>query len=235
MKKPCVALVHDYLLDFGGSEQVLLALHDLYPDAPIYTSNLDKKGLGKFSKKFEHIDIRTSWFNALPYATRLISPLRFLLPLIWGSFDLSEYDIIIDSSSWAITRGFKKRKQQVEICYCHTPPRYLYGYDTSRNWKEKWFGFLVGIYASIVNHFMRMYDFNQAQIVDYLIANSANTAKRIKKFWNRDSTVIYPPVDVQKIIDSEVLAKKGEYFLTGGRLVAAKNFGLIIQACKEAN
>lgn len=118
-----VALVHDYLIDFGGAERVLLELHKIYPKAPIYVSILDKKGMGKHWKDFEKAVIITSWFNYLPLASKLISPLRFLIPLVWKSIDLSDFDLIIDSSSWAITRGFKSRKDQVEICYCHTPPR----------------------------------------------------------------------------------------------------------------
>src|SRR5438132_993885 len=112
-----VAITHDYLIDFGGAERVLLALHEIYPQAPIYVSILDKKAMGTFWEKFEKADIKTSWFNALPFKTKLISPFRFLLPFIWHSFDLSNYDLIIDSSSWAITRGFKKNKNQREICY----------------------------------------------------------------------------------------------------------------------
>ena len=105
-----IAITHDYLIDFGGAERVLLALHEIYPEAPIYVSILNKKGLGEHWKEFEKINIKTSWFNHLPFASKLISPLRFLLPLIWRSFGLSGYDLIIDSSSWAITRGFKTRK-----------------------------------------------------------------------------------------------------------------------------
>lgn len=229
-----VAITHDYLIDYGGAEQVLLALHELYPHAPIYVSIVDKKKMGRFWKKFEKLDIKTSWFNDLPFASKIISPLRFLLPWIWSGFNLGKFDLIIDSSSWAITRGFKQRKEQVEICYCHTPPRYLYGFDTSRKWKEKWFGKLIDIYALIVNHFMRMYDFETAQKVDYFIANSVNVQKRIEKFYRRDSEVIYPPVDVESITKSKIKPKEGEYFLTGGRFVAAKNFDLIIKAANTA-
>src|SRR5579859_1788372 len=119
-----VALTHDYLMDFGGAERVLLALHNIYPKAPIYTSLVDKNGIGNAWKYFEGLNIKTSWFNSLPFASKIISPFRFLLPTIWGSFNLSKYDLIIDSSAWAVTRGFKSRKGQIEICYCHTPPRY---------------------------------------------------------------------------------------------------------------
>lgn len=230
-----VALTHDYLIDFGGAERVLLALHEIYPKAPIYVSIFNKAGIGDHWDKFKDAEIKTSWFNSLPFSSKLISPLRFLLPYIWRSFDMSQYDLIIDSSSWAVTRGFKTKDKQIEICYCHTPPRYLYGYDTSRRWKNKWYGSLVSFYSLLVNHFMRMYDFESSQKVDHFIANSENVKKRIEKFYRKDSTVIYPPVAVTEILNSKVKPNDNGYFLTGGRLVAAKNFDLIIDACKKAD
>lgn len=228
-----IAIVHDYLIDFGGAEQVLLALHEIYPKAPIYTLMVDKRGMGKFWEKFSDAKIVTSWFGKIPLASKLISPLRFLLPIIWSSFDFSKYDLVISSASWAITKGFGNSKTK-EICYLHTPPRYLYGYDTSRNWKGKWFSKFVEFYALIVNHFMRMYDFKRAQKVNYFIANSENVGERITKFYRRDYKVIYPPVDVEEIIKSNDKVEKNNYFLTGGRLVASKNFDLIIKACIKA-
>lgn len=228
-----IAIVHDYLIDFGGAEQVLLALHDIYPEAPVYTLILDKSGLGESWKDFEKIKIKTSWFNNLPFSSKIISPLRFLLPLIWKDFDFSSYELIIDSSSWAITKGFKTKKEQVEISYTHTPPRYLYGYDSSRNWKSVFFSKLIQFYSLIVNRFMRLYDFEKAQKVDHFIANSKNVQARIEKFYSRNSIVIYPPVDVEKITKAREKGKE-DFFLAGGRLVAAKNFDLIIRACKKA-
>lgn len=226
-----IALVHDYLIDYGGAERVLSAIHEIYPKAPIYVSIYRKNKLGNFAKEFENVKIIQSWFGFLPFADRLISPLRFLLPLIWKSFDLKKYDLIISSASWAVTKGFDKKRGAIEICYLHTPPRYLYGYDTSRNWKNKWFASLVNIYAVIVNHIMRQYDFNAAQKVDYFIANSKNVAARIKKFYRRDSVVIYPPVETEKFVsDQPLTANHQPYFLTGGRMVASKNFDLIIKA-----
>lgn len=232
-KKLKVALVHDYLLDYGGAERVLLELHRMYPKAPIYVSLVDKKGMGKFMDLFSKAEIRKSWFHYIPFSFRLISPLRFLIPLIWNSFDYSKYDIVITSASWAVTKGVNRGDKTKEICYCHTPPRYLYGYDTSRIWKGKWYGVIVDIYSTVVNHFMRMYDFNHAQKVDYFIANSENTGKRIEKFYRRKYKVIYPPIDVEEIINSKVKQVKGDYYLTGGRMVASKNFDLIIKACKK--
>lgn len=226
-----VALVHDYLYDFGGAEEVLVALREIYPNAPVYVTLLDKRRLGHFFEKFKNAKIVTSWFDKLPYASYLISPLRFLLPLIWKSFDFSEYDLIISSASWAITKGFKKGKKTIEICYLHTPPRSLYGYDTSRIWKGKWYGVFIDIYALIVNHFLRIYDFKMAQRVDYFIANSKNVGRRIEKFYRRyDYKVIYPPINVEGILESKFEKIDEEFYFTGGRMIAAKNFDLIIEA-----
>jgi glycosyltransferase involved in cell wall biosynthesis len=227
-----VALVHDYINEFGGAERVLESLSELYPEAPIYTI-FAKKNSSAY-KKFKNKKIIESWFSFLPFANKLISPLRFLIPSIWNSFDFSEYDIVITSASWAITKGMKKGPKTKEICYLHTPPRYLYGYDTSRNWQTLWFAKAVKAYALVVNHFMRLYDAEHAQKVDCFIANSINVGKRIEKFYRRkDYEVIYPPTEVEKFMTKNKNTEKKEYYLTGGRLVAAKNFDQIIKACKS--
>ncbi|MFH1840659.1 MAG: glycosyltransferase [Candidatus Shapirobacteria bacterium] len=217
-----IALVHDYLKGEGGAEQVLLALHELFPQAPIYTLFADFKRDANFGQKYARAKIVESWFACLPLHARLISPLRFLLPMLWRSFNFSSYDLVISSASWAITKGFAQGKTK-EICYCHTPPRSLYGYDTSRDWRKNW---LTRTYGLIVNHFLRLYDFEQAQKVTQFVANSREVQKRIKKFYRRESVIISPPVDVFNI-----KGKVQNYFLTGGRLEKPKNFDLIIKAC----
>lgn len=224
-----VALVHDYLNEFGGAERVLKALTELYPRAPIYTIFYKKNS--EAGREFKDSKIVQSWFSYLPFAHKLISPLRFLIPLIWSSFEFSDYELVITSSSWAVTRGMRRGTNTTEICYLHTPPRYLYGYDTSRNWQNKWFSGIVKIYAIVVNHFMRIYDFNQAQKVDYYIVNSKNVGRRLEKFYRKyDYKVIYPPIEVDIKNVSSIDPEAGSYFLTGGRLVAAKNFDKIIEA-----
>jgi glycosyltransferase involved in cell wall biosynthesis len=188
-----IALVHDYIKEYGGAERVLEVLTEIFPDAPIHTAFCDEKGTA--FEHFKNKNIITSWAQNVPFfASKLHSPLRFLAPLIWESFDLSEFDIVISSASWYITKGFRKRFDKshfIEICYCHTPPRWLYGYTTSVNFQKY---AIVRAYAAIVGHFMRLYDFKAAQKVDYFIANSQEVAGRIKKFYRKDSTVIYPPV-----------------------------------------
>ena len=217
-----VALVHDYLKEYGGAERVLKTLSKMYPEAPIYTAFLVKGSTAE--KEFRNKEIYESWLAPLLKIWKLYSPLRFLTPLVWRSFDLSEYDLVITSCSWYITRGFKVGPKTKVIAYCHTPPRWLYGYETSVGFTKYW---PVKVYSAIVGHFMRMYDFASAQKVDYWIANSKNVQDRIKKFYRRDSVVIYPPVDVEKIIKvtsnkKPVTRNKNKYFLMVSRLVGAK-------------
>lgn len=219
-----VALVHDYLKEFGGAERVLLALSEIFPDAPIYTSFCKKNSNAE--KKFRGKKIIQSWVRFIPFFSNfLYSPLRFLAPLIWNSFDFKKYDLIISSASWYITKGFKKKgKNTKEVCYCHTPPRWLYGYKTSIEFQKYW---PIKIYAAVVSHFMRMYDFYAAQRVDYFIANSKNVKERINKFYRRDSEVIYPPVELSDIKDN---VKKKDYYLVTSRIVGGKNLELAVKA-----
>ena len=172
-----IALVHDYIKEYGGAERVLRVLADLYPKAPIYTAFSVKGSTAK--KEFGDRKIIESWLAPILKIGKLYSPLRFLTPLIWRSFDLSSYDLVITSCSWYITRGFRVGPKTKVIAYCHTPPRWLYGYTTSVNFQKYR---LVRWYADIVGHFLRLYDFKQAQKVDYFIANSEETKKRIQKF-----------------------------------------------------
>src|SRR3990172_6744031 len=233
-----VAIVHDYIKEFGGAERVLEALCEIYPDAPIYTAFVQKS-----SSAYEHFKNRKiieSWAAIIPFFPKLASPLRFLTPWIWGTLDLSKYDLVISSASWYITKGFGtrnhesgiKNKRPIEICYCHTPPRWLYGYTTSVNYQK--YG-LIRFYAGIVGHFLRIYDFKQAQKVDYFIANSKETLARIKKFYLRDSVVIYPPVSIadgQSSIDNGQSSR--DYYLMVSRIVGAKGLELAIEASIKA-
>lgn len=238
-----VALVHDYLNEFGGAERVLLALAEIYPKAPIYTA-FYREGSTAYDR-FKNRKIITSWAQNVPlFASILHSPLRFLAPLVWGSFDFSEFDVVIGSSSWYVTKGFSKRSnlkdlkgqalaKPIEICYCHTPPRYLYGYTTSIDWRKNP---LIRIYGVLVNHFMRVYDFEAAQRVSWFVANSKEVAARIKKFYRRESVVIYPPVDTKKLeIRNQKTEKQGNYFLVVSRLVASKNVDLVVEVCCNLN
>lgn len=224
-----VAIVHDYLNEYGGAERVLEALCEIFPKAPIYTAFYRKESVAY--KRFKNRDIRASWAQDVPFFARFLhSPLRFLAPKIWNSFvrQLADYDVVITSASWYVTKGIKKGSKTIEICYCHTPPRYLYGYKTSRDFKKNP---LIRAYALVVNHYMRVYDFEAAQKVDYFIANSKEVAGRIKKFYRRGSKVIYPPVDIRKFLGS--VSNTDDYFLVVSRLSEEKNVDLVVEVCKN--
>lgn len=251
-----VALVHDYLSEFGGAERVLLALHEMFPDAPIYTA-FARIG-SPAVERFKDAAIYVSWAQKIPwFTTKLHSPLRFLAPLIWESFNFDEYDLVISSASWYITKGILTGPRTTHISYIHTPPRYLYGYPTSIEWKKY---LPVRIYGNIVNHYLREYDFLAAQRPDVLVANSENTRQRIQKFYRRDAAVVYPPVclietpqqhalqsrglrprvmesqlrgpGVPAIFPSEKSGPSG-YFLIVSRVVGGKGLKLAVQACSQ--
>lgn len=260
-----IALVHDYIKEFGGAERVLEALCEIFPNAPIYTAFYDKKGTA--FEHFKNKKIIPSWAQDIPFFVSILhSPLRFLAPLIWGSFkeELQKYDVIISSASWYITKGFGSHQpsaishKPIEVCYCHTPPRWLYGYATSVNFQKH---ALVRAYAAIVGHFMRLYDFKAAQKVNYFIANSQEVAGRIKKFYRREATVIYPPAVLDggrlKVEDSNLKIENRksinhlastvknpsstfyhpaskDYYLIVSRIVGAKGLDLAIDAAEKA-
>lgn len=225
-----IALVHDYIKEFGGAERVLKTLSEMYPAAPIYTAFRVKNSTA--DKEFNNVKIIESWLAPLLKIWKLYSPLRFLTPLIWGSFDLSEYDLVITSCSWYVTRGFKFGKNTKVIAYCHTPPRWLYGYEMSVGFTKYW---PVKIYAAIVGHFMRIFDFNTAQKIDNWIANSKNVANRIMKYYRKESTVIYPPIDTEEIELLTTNIQKEDFYFIASRQVGAKGIDEAIDIFDKLN
>ena len=224
-----VAMAHDYLREYGGAERVLEALHEIFPDAPVYTAYYNPENLGENNKRFSGWDIRTSWFQKFPFANQLLSPFRIFGPMMFESFDLSEYDLVISSSSAThLAKSVITKPETLHISYIHTPPRFLYGYVTSFNYKKHWWTRIGG---EIINHFMRIYDFEVSQRPDILVANSKNIQERIKKFYRRDSVVIYPPVGIGS--KYQVVSSKGkkDYFLVLSRLVRGKGVEVIVEAC----
>lgn len=227
-----IALVHDQLKEFGGAERVLIALKKVFPKAHVYTSFYIPQALGKHAIHFTDWSISTSWAQRVPFFDRLYSPLRFLAPYIWESFDFSTYDVVISSSGWYMSKGILTQPTTKHICYLHHPPRYLYHYPTAVEWQKYW---PVKLYAQIVNHRLRMWDFESSQRVQYFIANSNETKARIEKFYRRDAQVIYPPVEIpmKAVIPTEV--EDLTYFVTTSRLARAKHIDVLIQAANEKN
>lgn len=223
-----IALVHDYLREFGGAERVLRTLADMYPSAPIYVA-FRLRG-GNCDKQFSDREVRESKWAPLIRRWNLYSPLRFLIPWIWGSMDLSEYDVVITSCSSYIARGFRVGARTRVIAYCHTPPKFLYGYETSVNLQKYW---PVKIYAVVVNHFLRLFDFQSSQRVDKWLVNSENVKARVAKFYRKDSEVVYPPMDIEKYIRESKNSIKKAYFLIVSRLVGSKGLEEAARAAKR--
>lgn len=230
-----VALVHDYIKEYGGAERVLEELIKLFPDAPIYTSLYCPEFLGPHEDRFKAYKIKTSFLQFIPFKQKLLSPIRLLSPFAFKSFDLSKFDVIIVSQTGAYFPNVVQKGSAKLICYTHTPPRYLYGYKTAREIKNP----VVMAFAHVVFHFLRMVDFKASQNVDQFIANSEEVKARIEKFYRRDATVIYPPVDVST--KSQIASSKQtqntkykiqdtKYYLAGGRLARAKGIDIIVKA-----
>ena len=217
-----IAIVHDWLVTDAGAEKVLRAIVDVYPHADIFSlvdflNNEDRKVVlnGKHAK--------TSFIQKLPFAKKHFRNYLPLFPKAIESFDLKDYALII-SSSWAVAKGVKTHKDQLHISYCYTPIRYawdLYDEYTSQLKQPK--KFLV----QKVLKYIRKWDIETLERVDYFIADSKFVQDWIKKIYNKDSIVIYPPVDV----DSYTLyEKKEDFYLSASRLVPYKKTKLIVEA-----
>ena len=222
------AIIHDQLSEFGGAERVLIALKKIFPQADVFTSVYKPESLGVHSKIFKEWKINESWFGRIPFLRNYYSPFRFATAWIWESFDLSKYDLVISSSGSWMSKGVITKPQTLHVCYIHHPPRYLYYYPTAVSWQKY---LPVRIYGHLINHFLRVFDYLSAQRPDILIANSFETKKRIKKFYKRDSEVIYPPVNIPDKLESQYISgKRQEFYLTVSRLARAKNIDLLIKA-----
>src|SRR3990167_5589898 len=225
-----IAIVHDYIKEYGGAERVLEELHKLFPEAPVYTSIYAPEYLGPHMWVFRQMRIKTSFLQWIPYKEKLISIFRLISPLSFLSFDLSKFDVIIVSQTGAYFPNLVRKGRAKLVCYTHTPPRYLYGYMTAREWQKDT---LMRIFGSIANHFLRMVDFKASENVDYFIANSEEVRVRIQKFYRKDAVVINPPVSLStpevKAAPTSVVKKK-EYYLAGGMLARAKGIDIIVEA-----
>jgi glycosyltransferase involved in cell wall biosynthesis len=228
-----VALVHDQLQEFGGAERVLVSLKNIFPDADVYTSFYNPKALGMHAKKFNGWNIITSWADKIPLLKRFYSPLRFITPLLWEGFNFRGYDLVISSSGSYMCKGIVTQPDTVHICYLHHPPRYLYYYETAIEWQKY---LLIRIYANLINHNLRIWDYLSSQRVDHFLANSEETRKRIQKFYRMDGTVVYCPVSIPEKaefgVESLELRKNG-YYITTSRLARAKHIEVLIRAANK--
>ncbi len=230
MKTPKIALAHDWLTTMGGAERVLLALSEIFPEAPIFTSVFAAERVPLFQGK----KIVTTYLQKWPWSHKhqLYPHLR---PRAIEQLDLRDFDIVISTSS-AEMKGLICKPETMHICYLHTPTRYFW--DQYHDYLGRLeFGLLnplVRLVMPSMIHRLRQWDFQAAQRPDFLITNSKNSQRRAQKYYRRDSTVIFPPVDLERFTTAAG-ATPGNYFIYFSRLNPYKHADLAVQACRELN
>ena len=215
-----VAIVADWLTNMGGAERCVVNFKEIYKDAPIYTTMYNPN---KLDKDLQNLDVRTSFLQK--WVKKGHQKFLPLMPFAFENFDLSEYDVILSSTS-SCSKGVITGSKSVHICYCHTPMRYAWEfYHEYVN--NSGMGKLKKKLLRIYMNYMRMWDRLSADRVDYFIANSENVAKRIWKYYRRESVVIHPPVRCNLFNISD---QDEDYFLVLSRLVGYKRIDLAVEA-----
>jgi glycosyltransferase involved in cell wall biosynthesis len=219
-----IALVHDYLNQYGGAERVLEALHDVYPAAPVYTTIYSPR---KMPAHYRGWRIRTSFMQRLPGVTSRHQWYLPLYPLAVESFDLSGYDVVLSSSS-AFAKGVITEAGALHVCYCHSPMRFVWNFGEYIQW-EKGAARRARPILPLVLNYVRLWDEVSAGRVDAFIANSRVVARRIRKRYKREATIINPPVDTRLYTPLEGEAP-GDYFLIVSRMIPYKRLDIAIDA-----
>ncbi|MEK7582437.1 MAG: glycosyltransferase [Patescibacteria group bacterium] len=220
-----IALVHDYLNQYGGAERVLQILCKMFPDAPVYTTLYDERAT---SGAFKGVDIRTSFLQRLPLVMRYHHTFSFLMPLAFEQFDFSDYDVVLSVSS-SFGKGIITKPSTKHVCYCLTPPRYLWD-DAHRYVSEFGYPWIVKKIIPPILSYLRIWDREASLRVDHFAAISHFVKERIAKYYGRTADVIYPPVDLDMF---HIAGPAHDYFLMVGRLVTYKKFDLAIKVFNE--
>ena len=238
-KQPKIALVHDYFNQLGGGERVAEALSEIWPEANVYTSIYDEK-LMQGWLKIDPERIKTNFISKFPFANYLSKHYFFLYPLAFKLQNLGDTDVIISSSSYA-AKFVRKPKDSIHICYLHTVPRFLWGYDTelSRYYRhsfDRYFEVFYKILVPPIKFLLRRWDYKVAQNIDYFIVNSKEVQGRLKKHYHRDGTVIYPPVDTERFkhqdssVKRQASSKESGFYLVVSRLGGYKKINVVVEA-----
>lgn len=221
-----LAIVHDYLNQYGGAERIIEIFHEMFPDAPIYTSIFDADRLPPV---FQTMDIRPSFMQRLPLVKRFLPYYLPFFPVAFERFDLRGYDVILSSTTaWA--KGIITAPDCLHICYCNTPMRFAWRYHDYL--QDRDLAPLTRSVLAFVLHPIRLWDTISANYVDYFIANSYNISRRIAKFYRRESYVIPCPVDCSKYQSGTTI---DDYYLVVSRLRPYKRIDLVIQAFNQLN
>lgn len=230
-----VAIVHDWLISLSGAERVLLELHKLFPEAPIYTLFQNKKFTSQY---FGDTEIRSSFLQKIPGITKNYKYFFFLMPTAIESFDLSDFDLVISSSA-IFSKGLILKPKTKHICYCYSPTRQIWDLHSVNNAKHP-------IIYALSQHFLRIWDRQASDRVDTFLAISEHVAERIKKYYRREAEVIYSPVDTTHQVVSRknynsssekpyYIQHAANYYLIVSRLYKHKNVDIVIAAFNKLN
>ena len=216
-----LALVHDYLSQDGGAERVLHVMHEMWPQAPIFVLFHDKKKINYFNEE----NIRQSFLAYLPGGKRFFQWYLPLMPIATEKHNLHEFDVVLSSTS-SFAKGVLTRPETLHISYCHTPPRYLWT-DAHEYIDDLNHSKIIKAFLPRITHKLRLWDKMSVDRVDHFIANSRTVQRRINKYYRRDSSIVYPPIDTTNFSTADNIS---DYFVAGGRLVPYKRFDLVIKA-----
>ena len=222
-----LALVHDWLNQIGGAEDVLTVLNDMYPDSPIFSSIYAPDVMPDYYRKW---DIRTLWLDKLPGIYNHHQPYLPFYPLGWGRLDLSDYNVIFSNKS-GFCHGTKYDKDTLHICYCLAPTRYVWQLDAYI--AREGLGKVVNLALRPLVSWLKRWDYAAAQRVNHFIAISSEIQQRIKTYYDRDSVIIYPPVDTTRFNVTGV--EPEDYYLIVSRLIPYKRIDLAVQAATKLN
>lgn len=216
-----VCLVHDWLISEGGAEKVLASFSSFFPKAPFYTLFYDREKMK--NSFFFHKEIYVSFLQKIPFSLSFYRHFLPLFPLAIRGLNVCEFDLVL-SSSHAVAKGVKVKEDQLHICYCHTPMRYIWDLE-----KEHLELFPYPLQKALRFFFkqLRKWDVKTSEGVDYFIANSLHVAQRIERSYQRKAVTIYPPVNVDFFYISD---QKEDYFVTHARLVPYKRVDLLVKA-----
>ncbi len=223
-----IALVHEWLVFYAGGERVFESFTNIWKDADVFAlvDFLNEENR-KIILKGKHA--KTTFIQKLPFAEKKFRSYLPLFPLAIQKLNFKNYDIII-SSSHAVTKGIRKRPTQLHISYCHSPMRYIWDEADTYFQAAGLNSGLKKIIATKILNYLRNWDLKTAQWPDFLLANSKYIAEKLKRIYGRESTVIYPPVDVDKF---DCVEEKDDYYFVASRLVPYKRIDLIVEAFAE--
>ncbi|MEK7249538.1 MAG: glycosyltransferase [Bacteroidota bacterium] len=219
---PRIAIIHEWFTGMRGGEKCVEALCEVFPDATLFTLVHVK---GSVSPTIERMPTRASFIQKLPFAEKRYRHYLPLFPRAVEQFDMSEFDIVI-SSNHAVAKGIRTKPETLHICYCHTPMRYIWNLYDDYFGKEQ-AGLLTRVGMKMFVKYLRSWDVRTARNPHYFIANSHNVQARIKQLYNRESDVIYPPVDTSLFQPSKT---SSNYFLIVSAFVPYKRIDLAIEA-----